>query len=102
MIDLHSHINDIPGLRLQALDSVTTALELEAGVFPVEFAYRHAAADGRPLNYGFATSWAHARMEAVAGLAPSRNLALLGNLAPRLAAGCLARAGHRHPQPAVG
>lgn len=67
-VDLHSHVNDIAGFRLQALDGVTTALELEAGVTPVEAAYRRAAAEGRPVNYGFATSWALARMEAVAGI----------------------------------
>jgi cytosine/adenosine deaminase-related metal-dependent hydrolase len=67
-IDLHSHVNQIPGLRLQALDGVTTALELEAGVTPVDAAYRNAAAEGRPVNFGFATSWALARMEAVAGI----------------------------------
>jgi N-acyl-D-aspartate/D-glutamate deacylase len=67
-IDLHSHVNSIAGLRLQALDGVTTALELEAGVTPVDAAYRHAGAQGRPVNYGFATSWALARMEAVAGV----------------------------------
>ena len=43
-IDLHSHTADIPGLRLRALDGVTTALELEAGVSPVAPAYRQAAA----------------------------------------------------------
>jgi cytosine/adenosine deaminase-related metal-dependent hydrolase len=68
-IDLHSHVNQIPGLRLQALDGVTTALELEAGVTPVDAAYRSAAAEGRPVNFGFSTSWALARMEAVAGIA---------------------------------
>ncbi len=67
-VDLHSHAQDIPGLRLQACDGVTTALELEAGVSPVEAAYRMAAAEGRPVNYGFAASWALARMEAVAGV----------------------------------
>ncbi len=67
-IDLHSHTADIPGLRLRALDGVTTALELEAGVSPVAAAYRHAAAEGRPVNYGFAASWALARMAAVAGV----------------------------------
>jgi N-acyl-D-aspartate/D-glutamate deacylase len=67
-IDLHSHVNQIPGLRLQALDGVTTALELEAGVSPVDAAYRSAAAEGRPVNFGFATSWALARMDAVAGI----------------------------------
>ena len=68
-IDLHSHVNGIAGLRLQALDGVTTALELEAGVSPVDAAYGSAAAEGRPVNYGFAASWALARMEAVAGIA---------------------------------
>ena len=68
-IDLHSHVNDIAGQRLQALDGVTTALELEAGVTPVDAAYRAAAAEGRPVNYGFAASWALARMEVVGGIA---------------------------------
>ena len=81
-IDLHSHVNTIAGLRLQALDGVTTALELEAGVCPVGVAYRAAAADGLPVNYGFAASWAQARMEAVAGLTPDGRLGtLLGNIA---------------------
>jgi cytosine/adenosine deaminase-related metal-dependent hydrolase len=74
-VDLHSHVNDLAGLRLQALDGVTTALELEAGASPVAAAYRTAAADGRPINYGFATSWAQARMAEVAGIAPGGTLA---------------------------
>ena len=73
-IDLHSHVSDLGGLRLQASDGVTTALELEAGVTPVAEAYRRAAAQGRPVNYGFAASWALARMEAVGGLPPSASL----------------------------
>jgi cytosine/adenosine deaminase-related metal-dependent hydrolase len=74
-VDLHSHVNDIAGLQLQALDGVTTALELEAGMTPVAAAYRNAAAEGRPVNYGFATSWALARMQAVAGIRPRGTLA---------------------------
>ena len=74
-VDLHSHVSDIPGLRLQCLDGVTTALELEAGVTPVDAAYQNAAAEGRPVNYGFAASWAQARMEAVAGIAPDGTMA---------------------------
>ena len=66
-VDLHSHSQDIPGQRLQALDGVTTALELEAGAFPVEQAYRRAGAQGRPVNYGYSTSWAAARMHVLAG-----------------------------------
>ena len=73
-IDLHSHVSDLGGLRLQAMDGVTTALELEAGVTPVAQAYRRAADEGRPINYGFAASWALARMEAVAGLPPDASL----------------------------
>ena len=67
-VDVHSHVTDIAGMRLRALDGVTTAFELEGGVTPVEHAYRQAAAEGRPINYGFAASWALARMEAVGGV----------------------------------
>jgi cytosine/adenosine deaminase-related metal-dependent hydrolase len=81
-VDLHSHVNDIAGLRLQALDGVTTALELEAGVTPVDAAYRAAAAEGRPVNYGFAASWALARMEVVGGIALDGKLStFLANIA---------------------
>ncbi len=81
-IDLHSHVNTVAGLWLQALDGVTTALELEAGLTPVAAAYRRAAAEGRPVNYGFAASWAMARMEAVAGIAPEASLSgFLANIA---------------------
>jgi N-acyl-D-aspartate/D-glutamate deacylase len=81
-IDLHSHVNSIAGLRLQAMDGVTTALELEAGITPVAVAYRSAAAEGRPVNYGFAGSWALARMEAVGGIAATGSLAtFLANIA---------------------
>ena len=38
-IDLHSHAHDLGGQRLQAMDGVTTALELEAGISPVAVAY---------------------------------------------------------------
>jgi dihydroorotase-like cyclic amidohydrolase len=67
-VDLHSHTTGVAGNRLRALDGVTTALELEAGVTPVAAAYERCAAEGRPVNYGFATSWALARMEAVGGI----------------------------------
>jgi N-acyl-D-aspartate/D-glutamate deacylase len=62
-IDLHSHAHDLGSTRLQVTDGVTTALELEAGVTPVAAAYAAAAAAGRPQNYGFAASWALARMD---------------------------------------
>ena len=81
-VDLHSHVNDLAGLRLRALDGVTTALELEAGATPVSTAYRNAAAQGRPVNYGYAASWAQARMQAVAGIRPGASLhAFLASIA---------------------
>src|SRR5580704_8210314 len=80
-VDLHSHVNDLAGLRLQALDGVTTALELEAGASPVAAAYRTVAAQGRPINYGFAASWTQTRMSEVAGFSPGGTLAqVLGRL----------------------
>ena len=67
-IDLHSHAQSIAEHRLRALDGVTTALELEGGVTPVGAAYDHLAQRGRPINYGFSSSWAMARMAEVAGV----------------------------------
>src|SRR5258707_4872469 len=55
-IDLHSHTADVAGLRLRALDGVTTALELEAGISPVEPAYRRSAADGKAARFPISAS----------------------------------------------
>ncbi|ONI87616.1 D-glutamate deacylase [Actinosynnema sp. ALI-1.44] len=80
-IDLHSHGQAIPEQRLQALDGVTTALELEAGTTTVAAAYAYAASEGRPLNYGYATSWALARMIELIGVKPDPSVhAILRNL----------------------
>jgi N-acyl-D-aspartate/D-glutamate deacylase len=76
-IDIHSHAHDRGSQRLQAMDGVTTALELEAGITPVARAYKQAARTGRPLNYGFAASWAMARMEALAKINLNGGLAVL-------------------------
>ncbi|MEV4050363.1 amidohydrolase family protein [Amycolatopsis sp. NPDC049688] len=82
-VDLHSHVHAIAGQRLQAMDGVTTALDLEAGLMPVERAYAEAAAAGRPLHYGFSASWGAARAQVLAGIEPDANidsgLAVLGN-----------------------
>lgn len=69
-IDLHSHVHSIAGQRLQAFDGVTTSLDLEAGLMPVDLAYKQAAEEGRPLNYGFSASWAQARGQVLAGVHP--------------------------------
>ncbi|WP_326953676.1 amidohydrolase family protein [Amycolatopsis sp. NBC_01286] len=82
-VDLHSHVHSVAGQRLQALDGVTTALDLEAGLMPLERAYAEAAAAGRPLNYGFSACWAAARAQVLAGIEPDAQidsgLAVLGN-----------------------
>ena len=68
-IDMHSHCFGIAGQRLQALDGVTTALELEGGVNPVAKAYERSALEGRPINYGYSASWAAARIHVKTGFA---------------------------------
>jgi N-acyl-D-aspartate/D-glutamate deacylase len=67
-IDLHSHAQSVNGLRLQALDGVTTSLDLESGTLPVPLTYAVAAEEGRPINFGYAVSWAVARMHVVDGV----------------------------------
>ena len=67
-IDLHSHAQSVTGHRLQALDGVTTALDLEGGALPVAASYEVAIAEGRPLNFGFSASWSSARMQVLDGV----------------------------------
>ena len=69
-VDLHSHVHSIAGQRLQAFDGVTTNLDLEAGLMPIERAYAQSAAEGRVLNYGFSASWAEARGQVLSGVVP--------------------------------
>src|ERR1043165_3235532 len=82
-VDLHSHVHSIAGHRLQAMDGVTTALDLEAGLMPVERGYAEAAAAGRPLHFGFSASWGGARAQVLAGITPdariASSLAVLGD-----------------------
>jgi N-acyl-D-aspartate/D-glutamate deacylase len=66
-IDLHSHAQTVTGLRLQALDGVTTALDLESGVLNFAKVTQRTAEEGRPINFGFSASWALARMHLLAG-----------------------------------
>jgi cytosine/adenosine deaminase-related metal-dependent hydrolase len=66
-VDLHSHVHTVAGQRLQAYDGVTTALDLESGLMPIDRAYREAAEQGRPLHYGFSASWGGARAQVLMG-----------------------------------
>jgi N-acyl-D-aspartate/D-glutamate deacylase len=60
-IDLHSHGQDPENYRFKAMDGVTTALELEVGVWPVREWY--AAREGKALiNFGASSGHIPARM----------------------------------------
>ncbi len=60
-IDMHSHAQTLAGLRLQALDGVTTALELEVGAASVAATYALAERRGCPINVGYSASWTATR-----------------------------------------
>ncbi len=63
-VDLHAHGQDPASSRYQAMDGVTTALELEIGAFPVERWY--ARRGGASLiNYGVSVSHQAARIRAL-------------------------------------
>jgi cytosine/adenosine deaminase-related metal-dependent hydrolase len=80
-VDLHSHAQSLDGQRMQALDGVTTALDLEAGAYGVARAYADAAAEGRHLHHGFSASWASVRMQVLAGVVPDGRVeTLVGQL----------------------
>lgn len=66
-VDIHSHAMDLAGSQLQALDGVTTALELEAGAVGCAAMYRQVGDEGRPINFGFSACWALARMAVLDG-----------------------------------
>jgi N-acyl-D-aspartate/D-glutamate deacylase len=83
-IDLHAHGQVTIGYELRALDGVTTALELEAGVYPVGPFY--AAREGRaPINFGASVSHLGIRQRILAGLGqPDRLDRAAGDAALRL------------------
>lgn len=83
-IDIHSHAQSPLGLGLQALDGVTTALDLEAGTLPIALQYENAEAEGRPINFGFSASWAVARLKVMAGVPLPARDPLTGELVSAL------------------
>jgi N-acyl-D-aspartate/D-glutamate deacylase len=66
-IDLHSHALTSQGQRYQALDGVTTALELEAGVYPVN-AIEQLFPEGARLNYGASVSHLAVRQQVMGNI----------------------------------
>ena len=73
-IDMHSHGQTIPAARMQALDGVTTGLELEAGMLPISAFYDEAGREGRPINYGASVNWANARIATFLNKEPDHDL----------------------------
>jgi N-acyl-D-glutamate deacylase len=69
-IDLHSHAQQFAGARMQALDGVTSALELENGSLPIDAFYDRVTKEGRPINFGVSVSWPKARQEVMDGAKP--------------------------------
>lgn len=66
-IDLHTHSVTPLGQRYQLLDGVTTALELEAGAYPVDAIGW--ALDGRArIHFGASAAWASVRLEEKLGV----------------------------------
>ena len=61
-IDLHAHGQSIGDYRMQAMQGVTTALELESGVLPIGDWYAGQAAKNLPINYGAAAGWTYGRI----------------------------------------
>jgi N-acyl-D-aspartate/D-glutamate deacylase len=76
-IDLHSHSPTPPGLRYQALDGVTTSLELEGGSFPPA-AVGAALGQGAPLNYGASVGYVGIRLRVKMGPGTEEQLAAGG------------------------
>lgn len=54
IIDLHAHGQNILAGPMQALDGVTTALELEGGALPVAMFHDKGVGEGRPIRRSIA------------------------------------------------
>ncbi|MBW7836454.1 MAG: amidohydrolase family protein [Sphingomonadales bacterium] len=65
-IDIHDHAQDNLGNAFQARDGVTTALEMELGVYPVAAWYQSRAGKAI-LNYGATVSHGKARLAMLTG-----------------------------------
>jgi N-acyl-D-glutamate deacylase len=70
-IDIHAHGQNIGDYRMQAMQGVTTMLELESGVLPIDEWYDKQGKKKLPINYGAAAAWTFARIATFTGKAPS-------------------------------
>ncbi len=74
-IDLHMHGIHKGAYRMQAVQGVTTALELESGVLPINDFYNDQAARKLPINYGAAAAWTFGRIATFSGKEPEATAA---------------------------
>ena len=74
-IDLHAHGQNIGDYRMQAMQGVTTMLELESGVLPVSDWYDAQAKKKLPINYGTASAWTYARIATFTATEPEATVA---------------------------
>ena len=74
-IDLHAHGQNIGDYRMQAMQGVTTMLELESGVLPVADWYDDQAEKSLPINYGTASAWTYARIATFTETEPEATVA---------------------------
>ena len=96
-IDIHAHGQNIGDYRMQAMQGVTTMLELESGVLPIAEWYAKQAKKNLPIHYGAAAGWTFARIAAFAGGQPRLDAGVLpgGPVPDRL------ENEHRHARAAV-
>ena len=66
---------NIGDYRMQAMQGVTTMLELESGVLPISEWYDKQAEKNLPLNYGAAAAWTYARIATFSGKPPEATAA---------------------------
>jgi N-acyl-D-glutamate deacylase len=74
-IDLHAHGQNIGDYRMQAMQGVTTMLELESGVLPISEWYDAQGKKNLPINYGAAAAWTYARIATFSGKPPEATAA---------------------------
>lgn len=61
-IDLHAHGQNLSSYRMQAMQGVTSALELESGILPISNWYEQQSVKHLPIHYGAAVGWTFARI----------------------------------------
>lgn len=78
-IDIHAHGQNIGDYRMQAMQGVTTMLELESGVLPIDQWYKDQSQKKLPLNYGAAAGWTFARIATFSDTEPEATPAYFQN-----------------------